>query len=125
MIPCNSISSFFGDFTRRPFFHSPVISFFFRILLSTLCRASISIPSPAWTAAVSSQKVLSQEENEIETDSLRGGRKTGREVEGERGRKTRGTGNWDGGRLLRRLETDFTESTGDENALDMLVSICP
>ena len=75
---------------------------------------------------MSSQKVLSQEENEIETDSLRGGRKTGREVEGERGRKTRGAGDRDGGRQARYgLQAVFTESTGDENALDMLVSICP
>ena len=54
----NGLSSIFGNFTRRPFFHSPVISFFFRILLSRLCGASISIPSPA---SVSSQKVLFQE----------------------------------------------------------------
>ena len=49
-----------GNFTRRPFFHSPGISLFFRILLSMLFRASISIPPPARIAAgwISSSSVV-------------------------------------------------------------------
>ena len=72
MIPSNparsysGLSSFFGNFTRRPFFHSSVISFFFRILLSRLCRASIrSLHQHEWLQC---RAVLFQERNEIETD---------------------------------------------------------